>query len=95
MNTNSIFTRRIPAAAATTMLLLGATTLPASARQDPGEVAVSPAQTATHQCLLERVGTQYVRCDNLTGNGVQAPASLPEFGRASRLQGPQSIDRDC
>lgn len=29
-------------------------------------------------CPLERIGTQLVRCDNLTGAGVQAPAWIPE-----------------
>jgi hypothetical protein len=30
------------------------------------------------QCSLQRVGTQYVRCDDNTGNGVPAPAWVPE-----------------
>lgn len=29
-------------------------------------------------CPLERIGTQFVRCDNLTGAGVRAPAWIPE-----------------
>jgi hypothetical protein len=44
---------------------------PASARQDPGPSAPT---TYSHQCLLQRVGTEFVRCDDLTGNGVPAPA---------------------
>lgn len=66
-------------AAAATMLLLGATAPSASARQDPGVVTIATIQTARHQCPLERVGTQYVKCDDLTGNGVLAPAWTPEF----------------
>ncbi len=32
------------------------------------------AYTPTREpCWLSRVGTQFVRCDNLTGNGVRAP----------------------
>ena len=53
----------------------GATT--ASARPDPGESRVIPVETSSHHCLLERVGTQYVRCDDLTGNGVPAPVWVP------------------
>ncbi|KRE91875.1 hypothetical protein [Arthrobacter sp. Soil764] len=29
-------------------------------------------------CPLERIGTQLVRCDNLTGTGVDAPSWIPE-----------------
>jgi len=29
-------------------------------------------------CPLERIGTQLVRCDNLTGAGVEAPFWIPE-----------------
>jgi hypothetical protein len=29
-------------------------------------------------CPLERIGTQLVRCDNLTGAGVDAPFWIPE-----------------
>lgn len=46
----------------------------AQARQDPG----SPAHPANSSCLLERLGTQLVRCDDLTGNGVPAPLHIPE-----------------
>ena len=40
----------------------------------------TPLDSAGHAdaCLLQRVGTQFVRCDDLTGNGVTAPAYLPE-----------------
>lgn len=37
-----------------------------------------PPPVGAAQCLLERVGTQYVRCDNLTGLGVPAPEWIPE-----------------
>ena len=78
MNTSATLTRRTSAAAATGLLLLGATTLSATARPDPGQATVPAIETATDHCLLERVGTQYVRCDYLTGNGVPAPAWVPE-----------------
>lgn len=29
-------------------------------------------------CPLERIGTQLVRCDNLTGTGAAAPFWIPE-----------------
>jgi hypothetical protein len=29
-------------------------------------------------CPLERIGDQFVRCDNLTGNGVPAPWYVPQ-----------------
>lgn len=28
-------------------------------------------------CPLERVGNDYVKCDNLTGNGLDAPSFVP------------------
>ena len=41
-----------------------------------------------NDCPLRRVGTQFVRCDNLTGAGVQAPGSVPELtSSAIRKQG--------
>lgn len=79
MSTSSTLTQRTCAVAATSMLLLGATTLSATARPEPGEATVTAIETATEHCLLERVGTQYVRCDYLTGNGVPAPVWVPEF----------------
>jgi len=57
---------------------------PAAARPDPG-----PQRTSTQSvhsppaCPLERVGTQFVRCGELTGAGVPAPAWIPEYGSRS------------
>lgn len=79
MFTSSTLTRRVSAVAATTLLLLGATTLSASARPDPGEAFVAIVEGFSDRCPLERVDTQYVRCDNLTGNGAPAPAWVPEY----------------
>ncbi len=78
--------------AISTLVALPLTAAPAMARQNPGPpVARSTASTAsmttttTHRattmlggCRLERVGRQLVRCDDLTGNGVPAPAHIPE-----------------
>ena len=74
---NRIQHRRVAPVLATAALALTLGALPASARQDPGPTL--PAHrtgtvTASYFCALQRVGTQYVACDNLTGNGVPAPA---------------------
>lgn len=64
--------RRLLAGAALTLSPLPAAAATASASQDAGpRVAVAQPSAG---CPLARVGTQYVRCDNLTGNGVPAPA---------------------
>lgn len=61
--------------------ILAGAAAPASAGQDPGP-ARSSAWTASEyssgHCPLTRVGTQFVRCDNLTGAGVPAPPWVPE-----------------
>ena len=64
-------------AATTFVVALGA--LPAAARQDAGRIdPPATSSTAIYFCTPERVGTQYVACDNLTGNGVPAPAWVHE-----------------
>ena len=62
--------------AALTALALGTGAGPAAARPDAGP----PAPRVGHpgECLLQRVGTEYVRCDDNTGNGVPAPGWVPE-----------------
>ena len=70
--------RVLPAVAAA-LLLVGAAAAPASARPDRGETRLIQVGTSPTHCLLERVGSQFVRCDDLTGNGVPAPAWVPEF----------------
>lgn len=49
---------------------------PAAARQDAGPATARVGHQA--QCFLQRVDTLYVRCDNNTGNGVPAPAWIPQ-----------------
>ena len=49
---------------------------PSSALQDPGP---TPPSINQGNCSLARVGTQYVHCDNLTGNGDSAPSWIPEL----------------
>lgn len=63
---------RVLAPAACALALLGLAAAPSAARQDAGKLATT--QGTVGQCHLERVGTQFVRCDDLTGNGVPAPA---------------------
>jgi hypothetical protein len=69
-------TRRILPMITATALLVALGTVPAAARQDPGPAPVEPA--ATYFCAIQRVDTQFVGCDNLTGNGVPAPAWVDE-----------------
>jgi hypothetical protein len=62
----------------TTVFAVALTVNPASmamGRQDSGPPAGS---TASQWCPVERVGTQIVRCDDLSGAGVSAPLWLPE-----------------
>jgi len=57
---------------------------PAAARPDPGPTPrPEPAVSDPMGCPLERVGTQFVRCDLLTGAGVPAPDWIPEYGSRS------------
>jgi hypothetical protein len=68
--------RRRAAVALTTLAVLGLATAPASARQDAGTRSARVGHEG--ECFLERVGTQLVRCDLLTGEGVPAPSWVPE-----------------
>jgi hypothetical protein len=54
--------------------------LPAAARPDPGPkpTTTQPVTARYGYCPLERIGTQLIRCDNLTGNGVPALLWVPE-----------------
>ena len=62
--------------AVTALTVLGLGAAPATAQQDRGPAA--PRIGHEDECFLERVGTQYVRCDDNTGNGVPAPVWVPE-----------------
>jgi hypothetical protein len=52
----------------------------ASSRPDPGEPTWAVQAAPDDNCALRRIGAQLVRCDSLTGAGVRAPSSIPEFG---------------
>jgi hypothetical protein len=64
------------ATAAVTAIALGTGAGPAAARPDAGPTAARIGHVG--ECFLTRVGAQYTRCDNNTGNGVPAPAWVPE-----------------
>ncbi|WP_270889803.1 hypothetical protein [Pedococcus sp. 5OH_020] len=63
-----------PVLAAAIIFALGSPS-PAMARQDPGPRLPTATRTA---CPVERIGSQIVRCDDLSGNGVAAPLWLPQ-----------------
>lgn len=73
---------RALAATATVLvtLVLGAGPSFASPEAGPPIVPATAAAPTDDgdRCPLARVGDEYVGCDNLTGNGVQAPAWVPE-----------------
>lgn len=61
---------------ATTFGVVALGSAPSSARPDPGPSVGRVAHVGG--CLLQRVDTQFVRCDDLTGNGVPAPAFISQ-----------------
>lgn len=70
---------RVVSATATALLLgavLTTAAVPAAARPEAAP-ALERGSTST-SCPLTRVGTQFVKCDDLTGNGVSAPGWVPE-----------------
>jgi hypothetical protein len=54
------------------LLLAGLASAPA------GATATDDKANSYQYCPLTRIGTQLVRCDNLTGAGVPAPFWIPE-----------------
>ena len=75
MNRSQLLARCSAAAAAAT-IIAGLSAIPAAARP-PGELI--PPRFDERNCLLSRIDTQLVRCDNLTGAGVPAPVWVPEL----------------
>ena len=61
-----------------TLLVLAGGAPTASARPAPGDVGSFTDGNRPLNCALMRIGTQLVRCDNLTGAGVSAPLFIPE-----------------
>lgn len=70
--------RRAWGAVATATFIVAVAAMPAGARQDPGQSDPPGPAAGVHFCPLERVDTQYVACDNQTGNGVPAPSWVHE-----------------
>jgi hypothetical protein len=77
MNRTQLLARYAAAAAAAT-LLAGLAATSAGARPDPGEPIPVRFSSYTN-CSLNRIDTQLVRCDNLTGAGVAALPAVPEL----------------
>jgi hypothetical protein len=77
--TRSTLLARCTAAAAAATLLAGFAATAASARPDPGERSSTGVNSDGTNCPLNRLDTQLVRCDNLTGAGAPAAAWIPEF----------------
>ena len=73
---------RCSAAAATATIIAGLAVLPAAARPHAGDPIPVRLSSSADNCLLERIGTQLVRCDNLTGAGVGAAEWIPGYGSA-------------
>ena len=77
MNRTQLLARCSAAAAAAT-IIAGLAATPAIASPDPGDPIPIRFSTYDGNCPLNRVGTQLVRCDYLTGAGVPAPAFVTE-----------------
>ncbi|QTE30014.1 hypothetical protein [Pengzhenrongella sicca] len=67
---------RVLCLVASVALVAGATASSASAKPDDGGFPDRHI-VQRHACQLERVGTQLVRCDDLTGAGSRAPSHIP------------------
>jgi hypothetical protein len=77
MNRTQLLARCSAAAAAAT-IIAGLAVTPAGARPDSGE-SIHDRFSSYDTCELKRIGTQLVRCDYLTGGGVEAPVWVPEL----------------
>ena len=66
----------VAAAVVSVAVLAGTPT--ASARPDDVHLGSQPRPVAV--CPLERIGDQFVRCDDLTGAGASAPDFVLEAG---------------
>lgn len=90
MNTSIRGRNRMLLITATAVLATSISTLPAQARPIPGDTPTSATSqtSATSAAMpqfdnpgrypLERIGSQLVRGDNLTGDDVTAPLTVPE-----------------
>lgn len=77
MNQSIAGAARTAAAGLFASVLLTAGATAATARPEPGPARVVSVDTSTLHCTLHRVGTEFARCDDQTGNGVTAPSWVP------------------
>ena len=77
MNRTQLVARCAAAAAAAT-IIAGLSAIPATARPESGE-PIRDRFSSSDSCELSRIGTQLVRCDELTGGGIPAPVWVPEL----------------
>jgi hypothetical protein len=80
------FLRRTSTVAVSAALLFVCSIATASAKPDQG----GPVDDAGFwiypgNCVLQRIGSQLVRCDNLTGAGASAPLWIPELVAATTV----------
>jgi len=82
--------RRTGTVTVSTALLLACSISTASAKPDQGG---PPADAGfwiyPENCVLKRIGSQLVRCDDLTGAGVSAPLCIPELVAATTIVHPR------
>ena len=77
--------RRICAMGAGVILLVLGGWLPVATASPPDP----PQDTfSSRRCPLQRIGTQLIRCDNLTGAGVRAPSWIPELNSTAGAKRP-------
>ena len=70
---------RCSAAAAAATIIAGLAAIPATARPEPGPPVQVRICSDDRNCPLQRIGTQLIRGDNLTGAGVTAPVWVPKL----------------
>lgn len=70
---------RAATAALLSLLALAGVAPTAAARPDPGDSGTVTTDSLHRHCALMRIGTQLIRCDDLTGAGVTAPLFIPEL----------------
>jgi len=77
MNRTQLVARCAVAAAAAT-IIAGLSAIPATARPESGE-PIRDRFSSSDSFPLNRIGTQLVRGDNLTGGGIAAPLWVPQL----------------
>ncbi len=73
------------------IILVSAASAAGATKQSGSLNPTSISMLGSGNCPLERVGTQLVRCDNLTGAGVRAPSWVPELKNRDAARTPESL----